>query len=268
MYLFLSNFKLRLINTFGDIRKFCLSIPSLSYITNYDLILEKTNAVCDDSDPIANYQLNDFDIIKMVPCLYTKSSLKKHVEVMKYIMYENPPFINKFTEKSQVIYKDIDNLVTNAKGDHDKTRQFVKDYVEEVHGKRSNKVNQEKDKGDKNSNDPKESEDNSNEKKEEEVETKEKTEKTEKYELNTDSNTSPKNNANNIISTNNTNTKSTNNTTSTNNTNTKDSNKYKDATTEKTEADILAEDEKFKKEFKEKIEEGLKNLKEIKEKVI
>jgi hypothetical protein len=219
-----------------------LTIPSLSYITNYDLVIEKTGTVCDDSDPIANHQLADFDIIKMVPTMYSKSSAKNHVEILKYIMNDNPPFINKFTEKSQILYKDLDSLIANAKDDNEKARQFVKEYVDEINGRNGTRTT-EGEKLEKEGKDSKEL--NSGEKGDKTAQT------TVTSEAKVDNKTS------NTVS---------------NETDEKIKKDKKDskevvADKKKTDVDLMEEEEKFRKEFKEKLEEGFKNMKEIKEKV-
>jgi hypothetical protein len=224
-----------------------LTIPSLSYITNYDLVIEKTNTVCDDSDPIANHQLADFDIIKMVPTMYSKSSAKNHVEILKYIMYDNPPFINKFTEKTQILYKDLDNLIANAKDDNEKARQFVKEYVDEINGRNGTRTTEETERLDKESKDTKELQDG------------EKENKTAQTTVTGPSTTTKTTVDNKTPATNN-------NVKEAEEKNKKDT-KEVVAEKKKTEADLLEEEEKFRKEFKEKIEEGFKNMKEIKEKV-
>jgi len=248
--------KLRVVNTFADIRKLCLTIPSLSYITNYDLVIENTNTVCDDSDPIANHQLQDFDIIKMVPTMYSRSSAKNHVEVLKYILNDNPPFINKFTEKSQILYKDLESLIANAKEDNEKAKQFVKDYCDEINGRvnYNEKPKEDREKGDKESNDPKENTEPSKET--QDLDSKKET----KGPTSTNTSTVKENEEKNKVDPKSTVTNTE--TTSTNvNTNSEKSDK------QKSEVELLADEEKIKKEFKEKIEVGLKNMKEIREKV-
>jgi len=112
-----------------------LSIPSLCFITNYNLVIDKTNIVCEDNDIISNHQLDDFDIINMVPSLYTKASVKFHVETLRYVLVENPPFINKFVEKYTIIYRDIETLMVQAKEEQEKSRKMFKEYCDEMSGK-------------------------------------------------------------------------------------------------------------------------------------
>lgn len=172
----------------------------------------------------------------MVPCLYTKNSAKIHVEVLKYILFENPPFINKFIEKNQLLYRDKETLINNAKEDHERTKQFVKEYCEEVSRKSNFMKNREEER--KNGN----IEENSNSNKEDQ-------EKNEKIEQESKINSS-------------------NMSTDTNTIKNDPEDKNKKESKQKSEAEILLEEEKYKKELREKIEEGFKTMKEIREKVL
>lgn len=219
----------------------------MSYITNYSFVVEKDNTVCDDADAIASYQLNDFDVIKMVPCLYSKSTAKIHVEVLKYILYENPPFVNKFIEKSHVIYKDVETLISNAKEDNEKAKQYIKEYIQEMTDKKGTN----KEDGEENETDVKDN-------KEGILKTEGEKQEVNKSTSTTVTDSQPK-------------------------TDTKESKEQEDkskvdpkatakpTTTnvqEKSEAERREAEERLKKEFIEEMEVGIRNIREVKEKVM
>lgn len=77
------------------IRKFLLDIPSESFITNFDLVIEKTNRKLEDYETLFEVDLADYDVIKMVPCNYNKTSSDFHLNRLKYILQECPPVYNK-----------------------------------------------------------------------------------------------------------------------------------------------------------------------------
>jgi hypothetical protein len=77
------------------IRKFLLDIPSESFITNFDLVIEKTNRKLEDYETLFEVDLADYDVIKMVPCNYNKTSSDFHLNRLKYILQECPPIYNK-----------------------------------------------------------------------------------------------------------------------------------------------------------------------------
>ena len=68
------------------IRKFLLDIPSESFITNFDLVIEKTNRKLEDYETLFEVDLVDYDVIKMVPCNYNKTSSDFHLNRLKYIL--------------------------------------------------------------------------------------------------------------------------------------------------------------------------------------
>lgn len=77
------------------IRKFLLELPSESFITNYDLVIEKANRKLEDYETLFEVGLTDYDVIKMVPCNYTKTSSDFHLNRLTYILQDSPPFHNK-----------------------------------------------------------------------------------------------------------------------------------------------------------------------------
>ncbi len=71
-------------------------ISYLSFITNYELKLVRTNEILDYHKGLIDYHIVDFDKIKLVTCLYTKSSVEHHLDRLNYIIQESPPFINEY----------------------------------------------------------------------------------------------------------------------------------------------------------------------------
>ncbi len=77
------------------IRKFLLDLPSESFISNYDLVIEKNSRKLEDYETLFEVGLEEYDVIKMVPCNYTKTSSDFHLNRLTYILQECPPFLNK-----------------------------------------------------------------------------------------------------------------------------------------------------------------------------
>ena len=82
-------------NWVKGIREFLLNVPITCFLTNYELIVEKTNRRLEDNISIFDIGLADFDVISIQPCLYTKNQLIAHIERLKYILNENFPCFNK-----------------------------------------------------------------------------------------------------------------------------------------------------------------------------
>ena len=77
------------------IRKFLLDIPNESFFTNFDLVIEKTDVKLEDYETLFEIGLEDYDVIKMVPCNYNKTSSDFHLNRLKYILQDCPPVYNK-----------------------------------------------------------------------------------------------------------------------------------------------------------------------------
>ena len=71
-------------------------ISYLSFITNYDLKLVRTNESLEYHKALVEYNIVDFDKIKLVTSLYTKSYIEHHLDRLNYITNESPPFINEY----------------------------------------------------------------------------------------------------------------------------------------------------------------------------
>lgn len=82
-------------NWIQGIREYLLSVPITCFLTNYDLVLEKTNKKLDDNESIFEVGLNDYDIIEIKPCLYNKNKLLTHIKRLQYLLNENCPCFNK-----------------------------------------------------------------------------------------------------------------------------------------------------------------------------
>lgn len=82
-------------NLVFGIRKFLLEIPTVCFITNYDLVIEKSAKKLEDFESIFEVGLEEYDVIKMVPTLYTVTSAEFHLKRLDFILYQYPPFLNK-----------------------------------------------------------------------------------------------------------------------------------------------------------------------------
>ncbi len=90
-------------NLVYGIRKFLINIPTVCFITNYDLVVEKNKRKLEDYESIFEVGLEDYDVIVMTPCLYTSNSSEFHLKRLDYILYDYPPFINKTSGRLYLI---------------------------------------------------------------------------------------------------------------------------------------------------------------------
>lgn len=119
-------------NWVKGIREFLLNVPITCFLTNYELIVEKTNRRLEDNISIFDIGLADFDIISIQPCLYTKNQLIAHIERLKYILNENFPCFNKNGPISpNLISKDKNDLIKQAKEYFEKLNDIKKTIVKE-----------------------------------------------------------------------------------------------------------------------------------------
>ena len=88
--------------TIQMLRSMIQEISYLSFITNYELRLVRTNEVLDNHKGLIEYNIVDFDKIKLVTSLYTKSSVEHHLDRLNYIINESPPFINDYVSPLMV----------------------------------------------------------------------------------------------------------------------------------------------------------------------
>ena len=82
-------------NWIQGIREYLLSVPITCFLTNYDLVIEKTLKKLDDNESIFEVGLNDYDIIEIKPCLYNKNKLLSHIKRLQYLLNDNCPCFNK-----------------------------------------------------------------------------------------------------------------------------------------------------------------------------
>jgi hypothetical protein len=92
-----------------------LDIPTVCYLTNYDLVVEKTGKKLEDYESVYEVGLNEYDVIKIVPTLYTLTSVEYHLRRLNYILYEHPPFLNKGSSNYELISRDLEKLIANSK---------------------------------------------------------------------------------------------------------------------------------------------------------
>jgi hypothetical protein len=102
-------------NLVHGIRTFLLDIPTMSYITNYDLVVEKTGKKLEDYESIYEVGLSEYDVIKIIPSLYNMPSVDHHLNRLEYILHQNAPFIVKNSNQYEIISRDLNKLVTNSK---------------------------------------------------------------------------------------------------------------------------------------------------------
>lgn len=100
-----------------DLVNFINKLPIECIFQNYKLEIEKTGKRIYNEDNLFLLQLQDFDIIKMVPNLYDPSTAKQHFEIIKYILTEYPLFSPSEAADylQNVISKDYNKLVENSK---------------------------------------------------------------------------------------------------------------------------------------------------------
>lgn len=91
-----------------------LEIPTVCYVTNYDLVVEKTGKKLEDFESVYESGLSEYDVIKMVPTLYTSISAEFHLSRINYILNEHPPFYNKNTT-GEIISRDLEKLIATSK---------------------------------------------------------------------------------------------------------------------------------------------------------
>lgn len=77
------------------IRKFLLDIPNECFITNFDLVIEKSDRKLEDYETLFEVGLADYDVIKMVPCNYNKTTSDFHLNRLNYVLNDCPPVYNK-----------------------------------------------------------------------------------------------------------------------------------------------------------------------------
>ena len=84
------------------LRTLIQDISYLSFFTNYDLQLVRTNEMMDYHKGLVEYHIVDFDKIKLVKTLYSKSTVEHHLDRLNYITNESPPFINDYVSPLMV----------------------------------------------------------------------------------------------------------------------------------------------------------------------
>lgn len=92
-----------------------MDIPTVCYLTNYELVVEKTGKKLEDYESVYEVGLNEYDVIKIVPTLYNMTSVEYHLRRLNYILYEHPPFLNKNSTNYEIISRDLDKLIANSK---------------------------------------------------------------------------------------------------------------------------------------------------------
>ena len=103
-----------------ELRSFLENVPLTCFFLNYDLIVEKTGKKLNDEDNLFALDLEEFDIINMLPCLFNKRTVKEHFTKIKYILSEqavcyrqNTP--NSITSGQNYISKDYEGLISTSK---------------------------------------------------------------------------------------------------------------------------------------------------------
>ncbi len=92
-----------------------LDIPTVCYITNYDLVVESSGRKLEDFESVYEVGINEYEVIKMVPTLYTTTSADFHLSRLNYILNEHLPFMNKSTNQVDLISKDLNKLIESSK---------------------------------------------------------------------------------------------------------------------------------------------------------
>lgn len=92
-----------------------LDIPTVCYFTNYDLVVEKSGKKLEDYESIYEAGLGEYDVIKIVPTLYTSTSVDFHLRRVNFILYDHPPFLNKSSPNYELISRNLDKLIADSK---------------------------------------------------------------------------------------------------------------------------------------------------------
>ena len=99
-----------------DLVNFINKLPMECFFQNYKLEIEKTGKRIYNEDNLFTLELQDYDIIKMIPNLYDPSSANQHFEMFKYILNEYPLFSASEVDYHQnIISRDYDKLVESSK---------------------------------------------------------------------------------------------------------------------------------------------------------
>ncbi len=98
-----------------DLMQFIKKIPILCIFQNFNLEVEKNGKKLFAEDNLFVMDLKDFDVIKMVPCLYDPSTAKEHFDSLKYLLDEHPNFVGtELIDLKKMIYKDLDKLIEES----------------------------------------------------------------------------------------------------------------------------------------------------------
>ena len=94
-----------------DLVHFLSKIPIECFFQNFKLEIEKNGKRIYNEDNLFNLDLQDYDIIRMVPCLYDFNSAKDHFDIIKYVLNEHPNFCgSEMFQLNNIIFKDINKL--------------------------------------------------------------------------------------------------------------------------------------------------------------
>ena len=77
--------------------RFLLDLPSER--TNYDLVIKKNDRKLENYETLFEVELEEYNVIKMVPFNYTKTSSDFYLNRLTYILQAYPSFLNKANRK-------------------------------------------------------------------------------------------------------------------------------------------------------------------------
>lgn len=99
-----------------ELLNFINKLPMESFFQNFKLVIEKTGKRIYNDDNLYLLDLQDYDIIKMIPNLYDPISAKEHYEKVNYMLNEHPFFVGaELTHLKDIVFQDYDKLVETSK---------------------------------------------------------------------------------------------------------------------------------------------------------
>ena len=129
-------------NWIQGIREYLLSVPITCFLTNYDLVIEKTLKKLDDNESIFEVGLNDYDIIEIKPCLYNKNKLLSHIKRLQYLLNDNCPcFYKNGPITPNIVSKNKEEIIIKAKEYFNQINE-IKTNIDKEINKEENKSNQ------------------------------------------------------------------------------------------------------------------------------
>ena len=119
-------------NWVRGIREFLMDVPLTAYLTNYSLVLEKNGKILEDNESLFDIGINDYDVIMIKPCLYTKTKTEFHIARLKYLLNEYYPCFNvNGYINPKIIMKDKEKLINETKAFYNKVDEIKEEIIKD-----------------------------------------------------------------------------------------------------------------------------------------